>query len=302
MQPARVTVRAPAKINLFLRITGRRSDGYHLLSTWMHKVDLCDTIELTACGEAVRLWCSDGQIPADQGNLVHRAADLFLGAARGRPGVPGLGVTIRLTKHIPVAAGLGGGSSDAAATLKAMNGLFAGVLTQDELVELGLRLGADVPFFLADSPAALATGIGEILQPVPPLQGYTLLLVNPGFSVSTRWAYQTFALTKNEDASMLQNLQECVVEGAHWQGDQATISPDMPLVNDLETVTIARYPLLERLKGELLRCGAHRALMSGSGPTVFGLFADRHKAEACYAACKLRFAATYLVAPLAEQQ
>jgi len=300
MQPARVTVLAPAKINLFLRITGRRPDGYHLLSTWMQKVDLCDTIELTADGEGVRFSCIGDGIPCDHNNLVHRAADLFLQAARGRTNAPVSGVVIQLTKRIPVAAGLGGGSSDAATTLRAMNGLFDGVLAPDELTHLGMRLGADVPFFLADSPAALATGVGEILQPMAPLRGYSVLLVNPGFSVSTRWAYQAFALTKKENASNLTNLQEYVAEDVHFGDSDTMISPDTPLVNDLEIVTIARYPLLERLKEELLRYGAVQALMSGSGPTVFGLFADRDKAEACCAACKPRFAATHLVAPVGE--
>jgi len=301
MQPARVTVLAPAKINLFLRITGRRPDGYHLLSTWMQKVDLCDTIELTADGEGVRFSCIGDGIPCDHNNLVHRAADLFLQAARGRTNAPVSGVVIQLTKRIPVAAGLGGGSSDAATTLRAMNGLFDGVLAPDELTRLGMRLGADVPFFLADSPAALATGIGEILQPVAPLRGYSVLLVNPGFPVSTRWVYQTFALTKKEGTSNLSNLQEYVAEGVYCGDSGAMISPDTPLVNDLETVTIARYPILERLKGELHHYGAVQAMMSGSGPTVFGLFADRDKAQACYAACKPRFAATYLVAPVGEK-
>jgi len=301
MQPARVTVRAPAKINLFLRITGRRPDGYHLLSTWMQKVDLCDVIELTVGGEGVRFSCTGDGIPDDHNNLVHRAADLFLLAARERTDAPVSGVAIQLTKNIPVAAGLGGGSSDAAATLRAMNGLFDCALTPDELAHLGARLGADVPFFLADSPAVLATGIGEILRPVPPLRGYSVVLVNPGFPVSTRWAYQTFALTKNKNASNLTNLQECVAGNVHCGDSDAMISPDTPLVNDLETVTIGRYPFLERLKGELLRYGAVLALMSGSGPTVFGLFADRDKAEACCAACKPRFAATHLVAPVGEK-
>ncbi|MDR2550820.1 MAG: 4-(cytidine 5'-diphospho)-2-C-methyl-D-erythritol kinase [Desulfobulbus sp.] len=301
MQPGRVTVRAPAKINLFLRIIGRRPDGYHLLSTWMQKVDLCDTIELAVCGEDIRFSCTGDGVPGDHDNLVYRAADLYLQAVRGRQAVSASGVAIELSKYIPVAAGLGGGSSDAAATLRAMNELFGSALAPDELAALGLRLGADVPFFLADCPAALATGIGEILQPVPSLQGYSVVLVNPGFPVSTRWVYQTFALTKKEDASNLANLQECVVDDVRFGDSGAMIQPDAPLVNDLETVTVARYPLLERLKGELLRHGAVQALMSGSGPTVFGLFADYHKAETCCAACKPRFAASYLVAPVGEK-
>ncbi|MCL2790620.1 MAG: 4-(cytidine 5'-diphospho)-2-C-methyl-D-erythritol kinase [Desulfobulbus sp.] len=298
MQLSRVTVQAPAKINLFLRITGRRADGYHLLATWMQKVDLCDGIELIARPEGIDFRCTGRGIPGDHHNLVYRAADFFLQATQGRREASFSGVAIQLTKKIPVAAGLGGGSSDAAATLLAMNELFGCILAPGELSELGLRLGADVPFFLADNPAALATGIGEVLRPVPPLQGYSILLVNPGFSVSTRWVYQTFALTKREDAGNLINSQERVVEDVDYEHSGVMISPGTVLVNDLERVTIARYPLIARLKEDLLWSGAVKALMSGSGPTVFGLFADHNKAEACCAACKLRFAATYLVAPV----
>jgi 4-diphosphocytidyl-2-C-methyl-D-erythritol kinase len=144
-----MSVRAPAKINLFLRITGRRPDGYHLLATWMQKVDLCDIVELAVCAEGIHFRCAGDGVPGDRNNLVYRAADLFLRTTQGRRGVAASGVAIQLTKHIPVAAGLGGGSSDAAATLLAMNELFAGALTPDELAGLGTRLGADVPFFLA---------------------------------------------------------------------------------------------------------------------------------------------------------
>ena len=301
MDQRRLSVRAPAKINLFLRVTGRRPDGYHLLATWMQKVDLCDLLELTVCAEGIHFRCAGAGVPGDHNNLVYRAADLFLRTTQGRRGLASSGVAIHLTKNIPVAAGLGGGSSDAAATLRAMNELFDGGLTPDELAGLGMRLGADVPFFLADSPAALATGIGEVLQPVPPLRGYAILLVNPGFPVSTRWVYQTFALTKQDESSNLTSSQECVAGGADLGGCGGAIGPETALVNDLETVTLARYPLIERLKGELLRWGAVRALMSGSGPTVFGLFANREAAEACRAACKPRFAATYLVAPVGEK-
>lgn len=296
-----LTVQAPAKINLSLRVTGRRPDGYHLLATWMQKVALYDTLELAVCSEGIHFHCAGAGIPDDRTNLVYRAAELFLQATQGRRGVPAAGIAIHLTKRIPVAAGLGGGSSDAAATLLAMSELFDCALTPDELAVLGLRLGADVPFFLADTPAAFATGVGELLRPVASLRGYSILLVNPGFPVSTRWVYQTFALTKKEDASNLANFQEGVVEEAVFGDSDAVMGPDTVLVNDLETVTRTRYPVIDRLKDELLRCGAVRAVMSGSGPTVFGLFADHGKAEACRVACMPRFPDTYLVAPVEEK-
>jgi len=297
MRQDRLTLKAPAKINLFLRVTGRRSDGYHLLATWMQKVSLYDVVELALCPDGIRLHCSGGGVPDDRNNLVYRAAELFLQATQGRRRGPAAGVAIGLTKGIPVAAGLGGGSSDAAATLRGLNELFGCGCSAEELAGLGLRLGADVPFFLADASACLVTGIGEILQPVEPLRGYRVLLVNPGFSVSTRWVYQTFALTKKEDASNLVNSQEGVVE-AHALGCPV---PSVALGNDLETVTVASYPEIGQLKEELLRNGAVKALMSGSGPTVFGLFADGGGADASYALFKRRFPRTYLVAPVGAE-
>lgn len=291
-------VQAPAKINLFLRVTGRRPDGYHFLSTWMQKVDLCDTVELALCESGVSLTCSGGDVPSDADNLVHRAADLFLQELAKSREVPVGGVAIRLTKKIPVAAGLGGGSSDAAATLRGMNELFGQVLNSEQLADLGVRLGADVPFFLADAPAALATGIGEILHPVAALRGYSIVLVNPGFPVSTRWVYQTFALTDKEHACNLENSQEAVSQGTTAKLSETDILPDTVLINDLERVTVASYPVVEQLKEELYRCGAVQALMSGSGPTVFGLFAEHEVAQSCSAALQHRFPFTYLVASL----
>ena len=299
LQPDRLILKAPAKINLFLRVTGRRPDGYHLLATWMQKVGLYDVIELTLCADGIHLQCSSDDVPNSRENLVYRAAELFFRETRGRSRGPAAGVVIGLTKNIPVAAGLGGGSSDAAATLRGVNELFGWPCSAEELADLGLRLGADVPFFLADAPAALATGIGEILRPVEPLQGYRVLLVNPGFPVSTRWVYQTFALTKREDASNLANSQVGV--GGSFEWPVPTILPSSVLVNDLEAVTVTSYPEIGLLKKELLQNGAVQALMSGSGPTVFGLFADDRAAEACQGHCKHRFPHTYLVAPIGEK-
>jgi len=301
MQRARLVIEAPAKINLFLKVTGRRPDGYHFLETIMQKVSLCDEIELRACAAGVQLRCSGNEVPENRENLVYRAAALFLQATQGRRGGPESGVDITLTKRIPVAAGLGGGSSDAAATLKGLNKLYECGCSAVELAEIGLQLGADVPFFLADAPAALATGIGEILQPVEPLRGYSVLLVNPGFPVSTRWVYQTFALTKKENTSNLKNSQEGVVEPFTLSGSLQVVPQGAVLFNDLETVTVSRYPEVGRLKKGLLQNGAASALMSGSGPTVFGLFADRQSADACYTLFKRRFFHTYLVSPVGEK-
>lgn len=166
---------------------------------------------------------------------------------------------------------------------------------------MGLQLGADVPFFLAELPAAVATGIGEILQPAEPLAGCSVLLVNPGFPVSTQWVYQSFALTNKENASNLKSLKEGV-DAVRAAGEICEAGPSVAFLrNDLESVTVAKFPEIERLKQELLGLGAAAALMSGSGPTVFGLFTDHGRAEACRAQFKSRFDHTYLVAPIGEE-
>lgn len=299
MQPDCLTLKAPAKINLYLRVTGRRADGYHTLETLMQKVDLCDELELKLCEqEGIRLSCVGGMLPEDSNNLVYRAAAFFLQTVASRRAIPVPGVELALKKNIPVAAGLGGGSSDAAATLLGLNALLGCGCSARELAALGLQLGADVPFFLAETSAALATGIGEILTPVTPLHGYCVLLINPGFPVSTQWVYQTLALTKNKNASNLKNSWK---EGDFSSASRESANDAVRLTamhNDLEAVTVSRYPEIKRLKDELIANGAVSALMSGSGPTVFGLFTDRQRAETCHAICKRRFEYTYLVAPL----
>ena len=301
MQAKCLSVKAPAKINLFLRVTGRRADGYHTLQTRMQKVGLFDLLKVQRGGEGVRLHCVGADLPENADNLVHRAASLFLETVAQRRGRTLGGVKISLTKNIPIAAGLGGGSSDAAAALKALNSLFETGLTAGELAAMGLELGADVPFFLADTPAALAVGIGEILTPVAPLSGCFVLLVNPGFSVSTRWVYQTFALTKEEKTTIFENFRESA-DPAVRLGLSVTVK-GLPaaLENDLETVTITRYPEIGRIKEELLAHGAVAALMSGSGPTVFALFSDQQAAETCRVLFARRFGQTYLVPPLAGE-
>lgn len=302
MQQDRLTLKAPAKINLYLKVTGRRADGYHTLETLMQKVSLFDELELSRGGRGIRLCCPGGALPENQDNLVYRAAELFLRkVGESRPGFVA-GVDITLKKNIPVAAGLGGGSSDAAATLKGLDALFDLGCPKEELAAIGIRLGADVPFFLADTPAAFATGIGEVLTPVAPLAGYSVLLVNPGFSVSTQWVYQTFALTKKENEGIIKNFEKEVVGiGApdEFMESKARLAA---MRNDLEAVTASKWPGIEQIKGQLVAHGAAAALMSGSGPTVFGLFAERASAESCLAFFKRRFERTYLVSPLTGEQ
>lgn len=293
----RLCLAAPAKINLYLKITGRRPDGYHELNTLMQKLALYDQLELALVPESgIHLFCPGADLPEDERNIVHRAARLFL----DQTGKGDQGIRIVLEKKIPVAAGLGGGSSDAATVLLGLDRLLATGCNRDELAEMGLGLGADVPLFIHDMAAAWATGIGEKLDVAVPLSGYRVLLVNPGIGVSTKWAYETFALTSGEN---IFNLSDSQKEHSKISRPAAfckrPIQPD-ELVNDLEAVTADKYSVINMIKQKLLAAGAVGAMMSGSGPTVFGLFSTDlyQQARQCSRKLNNEYYQVYLVDPL----
>ncbi len=259
-QKITLSLRAPAKINLSLQILARRPDGYHDLDTVMQKLDLADLLTIAVTDKpGIMLRCPDSGLPADHTNIVWKAAETFLAVCR----IKKKGVAITLRKNIPIAAGLGGGSSDAAATLTGLNRLLATGLTTSELIELARMLGADVPFFVTDYGAVRATGIGDQMVPLPSLTNCTVVLVNPGFSVSTRWVYEKYALTINGKDSKLYDCPKKMNHVFPYIGS-----------NDLEQVTISSYPEVGLLKQKLLDLGAVSVMMSGSGPTVFGIFSD----------------------------
>lgn len=261
------TVYAPAKVNLILDVIGKRPDGYHDVAMLMVRLSLHDRIRvgLTA-GSEVTATCPGLELAAGEQNIAARAARLFLEHTGCQSGID-----IRIDKRIPAAAGLGGGSSDAAAVLLALNDLFAAGLSRAELQSLGVRLGADVPFFLAGEMAVWATGIGERLEPWRGLPPLWMVLVNPGFAVSTAWVYQNLGLTHHRHLSKIPRFPEKV-------DDLIGL-----LRNDLEAVTSSRHPEIAVIKGRLMAAGALGVLMSGSGPTVFGLFAGQAEAESAAA-------------------
>lgn len=257
------TLLAPAKINLCLHVLRKRPDGYHDLAMLMQRISLYDRITLSFNDSGmVRVRCDGVTLAAGEENIAARAARRVLELAGSRAGVE-----IVIAKEIPVAAGLGGGSSDAATVLMGMNDLLGAGLTQQQLMAEGAKLGADVPFFIFGDPA-WATGIGDVLQTVPPLPPVWYLLVNPGVAVSTAWVYQNLRLTSKDEVSKLPGFPSTVPELATF------------LHNDLESVTIGRYPQLAEIKGRLRDLGAAGALMSGSGPTLFGIFSSGEAAEA----------------------
>ena len=260
---------APAKVNLTLRVLGRRTDGYHDIESLVQKISIYDRITLSDRDEpGIHLTCSDPSLSTGPDNLAHLAAQLIM---EGSP-TQEKGISIHLDKTIPHGAGLGGGSSDAASVLMGLNTLWKLSRTREELAEFAQEIGSDVPLFLHPSPS-LITGRGEKVEPSPILINATYVIVFPGFSVSTQWAYSNFRLTKEPDKYTLSGLYKTEKEAPlpdHWQS---------LLVNDLEEAVTTRHPEIGRCKEDLLRAGASASLMSGSGSTVFGLFEDRQTAE-----------------------
>jgi 4-diphosphocytidyl-2-C-methyl-D-erythritol kinase len=267
-----VRIRAPAKVNLSLRVLGKRSDGYHLLDTVMVPVGLYDEIEVTRLklgkvGKVgLSVTCDHPLVPSGKKNLAYQAASLLL----GEKGIHDP-VHIHIRKRIPVGGGLGGGSSDAAATLKGIDRLFRLRCKRREILSLAASLGADMPFFVYGRPAR-AHGIGNLLRPIPSFPRLWMVILYPGFPVSTRWVYQNFAfkLTKGiENTSINVSLK-----------DPKEVK--RLLVNDLERVTIRRYPRIAFLKERLIQEGAVGTLMSGSGSSVFGIFLARQRAREAF--------------------
>jgi 4-diphosphocytidyl-2-C-methyl-D-erythritol kinase len=256
-------IKAPAKLNLRLKITGRRADGYHELVSIMVPVDLFDLLDLRLIPERrIEISCDGFQVPADESNLVHQAARSFFSKAGIQKGV-----AIKLTKNIPVAAGLGGGSSDAAATLMTLNEICAQPLNLPELHAMAGELGADGPFFLRCEPA-LATGIGDVLEPLEKWPTFWYVIVTPPIQVSTSWVYDALKLelTRGEYDYIVKFLKN----------DPFAVSAI--LENDLEAVTSSRFPIIDTIKTFLMNAGAQGALMTGSGPSVFGVFSSLNQA------------------------
>jgi 4-diphosphocytidyl-2-C-methyl-D-erythritol kinase len=257
-----ITLKAPAKVNYLLDVIRRRPDGYHDLRMVMQRVNLCDEITIALTDSpGISVTCGKHGVPDGPGNIAWKAAKTLLELAGGSRGAE-----ISIAKNIPVAAGLGGGSSDAATVLMGMNELLGLGLTDQRLMEIGVTLGADVPFFIFRK-TALAEGIGEALTPMPEMPAAWVLLVNPGVPVSTAWVYKNLQLTNRGELAKLPSLYASVK-------DICSI-----FANDLEAVTIPAFPVIAEIKNSMLRQGALGAMMSGSGPTVFGLYQDKETAE-----------------------
>ncbi|HPF43488.1 MAG TPA: 4-(cytidine 5'-diphospho)-2-C-methyl-D-erythritol kinase [Syntrophomonadaceae bacterium] len=253
---------APAKINLILKVFGLRTDGYHELETVMHPISLIDIIHVELIPEGITVESNSSHIPAGKDNLAYQAAALF----KEETGIKA-GVKIFIEKNIPVGAGLAGGSTDAAAVLKGLNHLFQTKLSLTRLREMAGAIGSDVPYCLL-SETALARGRGEVLTTLDRGTRLNLLLVVPDFQVSTAEVYRAYQF----EHSLLTVDMEAFLNA--WRiGDLIKIAES--LYNDLETVSIREHHEIGKIKTEIIKAGAVNALMSGSGPAVFGIFTDQ---------------------------
>jgi len=248
---------SPAKVNLHLSVLRKREDGYHDIATLMQRISLYDELTFVSLAEGITINCPGSNLPVDAGNIVYRAAQAYFSYTGYKQGI-----AITVAKRIPVAAGLGGGSSNAATTLVTLNEMTGAGCSLEELMKLGKTLGADVPFFIFGK-TAWATGIGDCLQAAENIPPRWFLLVNPGFPVSTKMVYESLNLRLTKD-----RINYSIPAFKIGMGNDVTEG----LKNDLEEVTMAHHPLLNQIKQLLLSCGASGALMSGSGPTLFGIF------------------------------
>ena len=267
-----IKLKALAKINLGLDVIRKREDGYHEVRMIMQTIHLYDKLHIVKQKESgIQITSNLSYVPTNENNLVYKAGKLLMDEFDIKEGV-----SVDLVKRIPVAAGMAGGSSDAAAMLYGMNEIFELGLTRRQLMERGVKIGADVPYCLMRG-TALAEGIGEKLTQLPPMVKCPVLIAKPQISVSTKFVYENLKLTEemnhpNIDA-LLQDIED---------GDLQAIANDMG--NVLESVTIPHYPIIAQIKENMMQNGAINSMMSGSGPTVFGLFENEQTAKKAYRA------------------
>ena len=264
-----ISVKALAKINLGLDVVRRREDGYHEVKMVMQTIHLFDRLEMKKTAGGITMTTNLSFLPTNENNLVYKAAKLLMDEFQIRDGID-----VKLHKYIPVAAGMAGGSTDAAAVLYGMNRMFELGLSKEELMQRGVKIGADVPYCIMRG-TALAEGIGEQLTALPPMVKCPVLIAKPQISVSTKFVYENLRLN---DKTVHPDI-DALVENIRKKDLNAVASE---MGNVLETVTIPNYPVIAQIKEHMLEQGAVGAMMSGSGPTVFGLFEDGDTAVAAY--------------------
>lgn len=263
------SIKAYAKINLGLDVVRRLENGYHEVKMIMQNVSICDELTLTKTPAGITMTTDSAELPTDENNLVYKAAKLLLTEYDITEGV-----RIHLCKNIPIAAGMAGGSTDAAAVMKGINELFGLNLPLARLMELGVRIGADVPYCIMGG-TALAEGIGEVLTALPPMPGCHILVAKPDINVSTKFVYEHLDAAGVAHHPDIDGMRTAIHDG-NLQGILERME------NVLETVTIPAHPIIDTIKNRMLELGAGGSLMSGSGPTVFGIYTDETTAKEAF--------------------
>ena len=274
-------IKAYAKINLSLDVVGKREDGYHLLKMIMQNIELYDLLNIKKIDSGINIFCNKKFVPTDERNIAYKAAKLF----KENYNISG-GISIEIRKNIPVAAGLAGGSTDAATVLKAMRDLYRRDIKNEELMDLGLNLGADIPYCIHGG-TAMCSGIGEVIIPVKSFKQHIIVLVKPSFGVSTKEVYSNLDINKIKKHPNTQLLLEAIESG-----NVELLGANMK--NVLENVTLRRHKVIIQLKDNMLHHGALGSLMSGSGPSVFGIFEDMLKAQRCFEDLKKSFEEVFI--------
>ena len=262
-------IKAYAKINLGLDVVGRLENGYHEVKMVMQTVGIYDVLDFQRTAGGIVITTDSGELPTNEDNLIYKAAKLMIEKYHITEGVK-----IHLEKHIPIAAGMAGGSTDAAATLKGMNRLFDLGCTLKDLMELGVNIGADVPYCVMGG-TALAEGIGEKLTPLAPAPDCYVLVAKPDINVSTKYVYEHLDAQEIRKHPDIDGMVEAIAEES-LQGILDRME------NVLETVTVSAYPIIQKIKDRMKELGAINSLMSGSGPTVFGIFVEKDMARRAY--------------------
>ncbi len=268
-QNNKIIKKAPAKINLGLDVLGVLPNGYHEVKMVMQTVGIYDVLTFEKAETGIVITTDSGELPTNEDNLIYKAAKLLMDRYDVKEGV-----RIHLEKHIPIAAGMAGGSTDAAATLKGINELFALGCQEEELREIGVKIGADVPYCVMGG-TALAEGIGEKLTALTAAPGCHLLVAKPDINVSTKYVYEHLDALESYEHPDIDGMVEAIKAG-----DLIGVVERMG--NVLQDVTIPAHPIIETLKNRMLELGAAGSMMSGSGPTVFGIFTDEAQAKKAY--------------------
>lgn len=264
-----IIIKCPAKINLSLDVTGIREDGYHYVKMIMQSISLLDEITVKKRNEGIKVYCDVNDVPCDEKNSAYKAADIMFKAYNLKGGVD-----ILIDKHIPVSAGLAGGSTDAAGVIKAVNILYGLNLSIEDMKKIGIKIGADVPYCITGG-TAVASGIGDVITELPDINNLWCVLAKPTISVLTGEVYSKLKM----DEIVRHPRTDVMIEYIK-KGEYKNLAEEM--VNVLELVTIKKYPIIFEIKNIMMEFDAEGCLMSGSGPTVFGLFEEKAAAEKCY--------------------